>query len=218
MSWKHKTSELLFEVFIIVVAVSISLLLERWREKSIEHTWEKEFLLGLRTDLTRDIQQMKDDSSSYGYGIKAYNFFIKSEGKFFADSANYYSYIYSYSTLQPNASRFEGLKSSGRLDIIENAELRQEIIRLYEEKIPSLKLATEFHLRATQQPLMDYVDHQVNIKQGAESISKAIAQTYPQNIFIIRRAYMKEIVTRYHKAAEASRKIVSAIDALKLEE
>ena len=220
MSWKHKTSELLFEVLIIVFAVSVSLLLERWREQSVEHTHEKEFLIGLKEDLLRDISQMKGDSSSYAFGVKAYEFYIKNVGKFREDSARYYSYVYSYSTLQPNASRFEGLKSSGKLDIIEDKELRQEIIRLYEEKIPSVLMATTFHLNSTQQPLMDYIDHQVDFKtdgEGLESLSKTLSHTYPQNIFKIRRLYMSEIILRYHIAADAARRIVKLIEEEKLE-
>jgi hypothetical protein len=220
MSWKHKASELLFEVIIIVFAVSVSLLLERWREKSVEHTHEKEFLIGLKEDLVRDIKEMTGDSSAYAFGVKAYDFYVRNAGKFIEDSTQYYSYVYSYSTLQPNSSRFEGLKSSGKLDIIEDKELRQEIIRFYEEKIPHVMMATTFHLSATQQPLMEYVDHQVDFKadkSGMESLSKVLSRTYPQNIFKIRKLYMNEILIRYHLAADAARKIVKLIEEEKLE-
>jgi hypothetical protein len=219
MNWKHKVSELLFEVLIIVFAVSVSLLLERWREKAIEHEQEKEFLVGLREDLSHDIDEIRGDSSAYSFGLKAYNFFIRSAGTYVPDSAQYYFYVYSFSTLQPNVSRFEGLKSSGKLDIIENHELRQEIIRLYEEKFPIVIMNTTFHLNTTQQPLMDYVDHQVDFKSSKdrnESLSKVLSQTYPQNIFAIRKLYIREIIRRYHEASVTARKIIKLIDDEKL--
>jgi hypothetical protein len=173
----------------------------------------------LKEDLKHDIKEMEGDSSSYAFGLKAYEFFRRNAGTFVKDSAQYYSYVFSYSTLQPNVSRFEGLKSSGKIDIIENKELRQEIIELYEDKFPTVTIATTFHLAATQRPLMDYVDHQVDFKSskdGAESLSKVLSQTYPQNIFAIRRLYLQEIVNRYHISAESARKIVKMIDEEKL--
>ena len=219
MNWKHKISELFFEVLIIVFAVSVSLLLERWREKSIEHDQEREFLLGLKEDLKHDLTEMRGDSASYAFGLKAYAFFLRHAGTYVKDSAQYYSYVYSYTTLQPNVSRFEGLKSSGKFDIIENTELRQEIIELYEDKFPTVTIATNFHLTATQRPLMDFVDHQLDFKgskDGSESLSKVLSQTYPQNIFAIRKLYLQEIVNRYHVSANAARRILKMIDEEKL--
>ena len=48
--------------------------------------------------------------------------------------------------LIPNVSRFEALKYSGKMNIIENKDLLDEILNLYEEKIPVLvRTATYFN-------------------------------------------------------------------------
>ena len=64
-NWKEKLGDILIDVAIIVFGITLSLMVERWRENVHERSIEKKFLLGLRVDLQNDIQQLKDDSTSY---------------------------------------------------------------------------------------------------------------------------------------------------------
>src|SRR3954451_18063833 len=66
-SWKHKLGDILTEVLIIVFAITLSLIVERWREHAHEQTIEKQFLLGLKKDLQADLAQEAGDSATYIY-------------------------------------------------------------------------------------------------------------------------------------------------------
>ncbi|MGC4022872.1 MAG: hypothetical protein QM734_13455 [Cyclobacteriaceae bacterium] len=215
MGWKHKASELLFEVFIIVVAVSISLLLERWREKSLDREHETEFLEGLKTDLISDIEEMRGDSVSYMKLMKAYGYFIRNAKKPMDSAQFYINSIYSAASFQANSSRFEGLKSSGKLDIIEDSELRNRILLFYQENIPSLVSSTEIFLTSSRNPLVDVLDHELNFESKeklSESISTTMSRLYPQNILMSRKGFIDEILSRYQVSLKSAREIVHRIE------
>lgn len=141
-SWKHKLKETLLEIVIIVFAVSISIWLHNWSEHLKDRKEEKEFLTGLRKDLTSDTVEMASDRRTYDGLLKAYRYLrevgvgMKPVNK---DSLDIFKgYFYNSTLLIPNISRFEGLKGSGKLDIIENKDLLNLILDLYQENIPSL--------------------------------------------------------------------------------
>src|ERR1700761_4946454 len=56
----EKTKEVLFEILIIVFAVTFAAFIERTREHYKERSEAKEFVLGLKSDLKNEIQQLQD--------------------------------------------------------------------------------------------------------------------------------------------------------------
>lgn len=62
INWKEKLTEIIIEILIIVFAVSLSLYLERWREKNHDDQIEKHFLTGVRSDLQSDIKELSADA------------------------------------------------------------------------------------------------------------------------------------------------------------
>src|SRR4051812_33755737 len=61
----HKIKEFFLEILIIVFAVTISIWFHNMSEKDHEHAEAKTFLVGLKGDLEKDIQEMKQDTLSY---------------------------------------------------------------------------------------------------------------------------------------------------------
>src|SRR3954470_4529768 len=74
-SWKYKLSEILTEIFIIVFAITLSLIVERWREHVHEQTIEKQFLIGLKKDLQADLVQEAEDSAAYAALKRGWTYF-----------------------------------------------------------------------------------------------------------------------------------------------
>src|SRR5215510_6076390 len=72
----HKISELLLEIFIIVFAVTVSIYFHDRSELRHQRHETKEFLLGLKQDLTTDIEEMNQDKSSFLQSKKAFNYII----------------------------------------------------------------------------------------------------------------------------------------------
>jgi hypothetical protein len=139
-SWKHKLQEFLIEILIIVFAVSLSIWFHNASEKSHDRKEAKEYLEGLKKDLVLDIKEMRSDSASYTQQIAFFTVLAANQqGVLDTTRVKDNFWMFTNETyLIPNISRFEALKYSGKMNIIENKELLDEILNLYEEKIPIL--------------------------------------------------------------------------------
>lgn len=114
---RERVIEIFIAIAIIVFAISLSLLLERWRENQHERKVEKKFLIGLKQDLHNDVIQLRSDSASYFNLLNAWSYLrrtgINNETVNY-DSLNKYGNTLTNTTdFIPNYSRFEALKSSG---------------------------------------------------------------------------------------------------------
>src|ERR1700677_3010416 len=138
MHWLQKLKEVLIEIFIIVFAVTLSIWFHNWSDSLHEHKEEREFLTGLRNDIQADIASVKNDSAFYSRGLKALKYFqrVATGEPLAADSMKAYQDLLFRSTaLEPHISRYEGLKGSGKLGIIGNTDLLNNIIDLHEVTI-----------------------------------------------------------------------------------
>lgn len=144
--WK-KTGEILIEMLIIVFAVSFAVFLERRREHGHEQEEVKEFLLGLKTDLESDIEEMKGDTAfGYSQQQQSLKYFARAK-KLLPDSVRLnQNVLLSETHLLINSGRYEGFKASGKMNTIGNIELRNDILDLYQEKLIGLTNATARHL------------------------------------------------------------------------
>jgi Fe2+ transport system protein B len=61
----HKFKEFFIEISIIVFAVSVSIWFHNMSEKRHERAEGHKFLVGLKSDLEKDIIEMKSDSNAY---------------------------------------------------------------------------------------------------------------------------------------------------------
>lgn len=144
---KHKAAEIFIEVVIIVFAISLSLLLERWREKAEDHHLETKFLKGLKIDVQTDLKELRLTSFTCISMKQGAQYFLNPEKdvNWSADSLNCYAYkLFHNVYFFPNSNRYESLKSIGKLGVIENDELQNNIIDLYQTKIPDLQQQINF--------------------------------------------------------------------------
>jgi len=139
--WKHKFKDILLEIVIIVFAVSLSIWLHNWSEDAKDRNTEKEFLTGLKGDIQADLVEMKNDREGLKAMLKGVHYFEKVGAgvELNKDSLNSYVWIFfSQTQINPRISRFEALKGSGKLDIIENKKLQYNIIDLYQKNFPQI--------------------------------------------------------------------------------
>ncbi|MEO7988477.1 MAG: hypothetical protein ABI663_02990 [Chryseolinea sp.] len=213
-SWWHKLKEFLLEIFIIVFAVSISIWFHDLSEKRHKQHDVDEFLNGLKTDLQRDIIELESDRKGFVNTTKAIAYIngIPFQGKLNTDSVRYYgAWFYNEVGFMPNDGRFEGFKSSGKIGDIEDKELQNDIMDLYQEDISSLLSSTTFFSERKGR-LVDFLSK--NIKQQTDSTSnlKSIlvsdeARNICRNLF-----FTSEIINRYDICIAKSKKIIEAID------
>jgi hypothetical protein len=176
-SLSKKITEIFLEILIITFAVSIGQFLEKQREENVQQKEVKEFLLGLRYDLKHDISETKEIIAKYGFYNKAYTFLsnLKSTQKPNTDSLKKYLVAISqYTFLRPDISRFEGFKSSGKLQEIKDENLLQDILYFYEQAIPQLKSSEDARLnfedKLTDLFIDEHVSYQILIQPNANNL------------------------------------------------
>jgi hypothetical protein len=139
--WFHKLKDILQEVLIIVFAVSVSIWFHNWSEERKDKKAEKEFFTGLKEDLQADIKEMQNDKTVLLQVLHNTQYFEKiGRGTVpDKDSMLQYSWIFfTQAQINPRISRFEALKGSGKLDIIEDNKKLYNIIDLYQKIFPNI--------------------------------------------------------------------------------
>ncbi|HEY8934967.1 MAG TPA: DUF6090 family protein [Cyclobacteriaceae bacterium] len=213
-SWWHKLKEFLLEIAIIVFAVTISIWFHDLSEKRHKRHDVNEFLSGLKTDLQRDIIELESDRKSFTKTTRAIAYInnLKLHEKANTDSIRYYSnWFYNEVGFMPNDGRFEGFKSSGKIGDIEDTELQNDIMDLYQEDVSSLISSTDF-FSDRKGKLVDFLTN--NLRQESDSTNNLStimatdqARNMCRNLF-----FTTEIIHRYDICIAKSKKIIDAID------
>ncbi|MES2328920.1 MAG: hypothetical protein V4539_04905 [Bacteroidota bacterium] len=211
--WK-KFREIGIEILIIVFAVSLAAFLERQREHGSEQKQVKEFLTGLKTDLLSDVAEMGEDKKTFTMAHKAFVYLtsVKPGEKINKDSVHRYSnYITNTTGLVPNDGRYQGFKSSGKISTIENIELQNDILDLYQENIPLLLTSTDNYTQKKQVLFRLLLEQVKRRPDGSSDILEVFSTDKAYNIFSTLTS-TGEILARYDTVINKSKKIIAAID------
>lgn len=212
--WKEKLGEIVLEIFIIVFAISLSLYLHERAEKREEHHLQDEFLLGLKEDLQNDIKELSEDSLAYVRNLKGFRYFKRlAVEQSLPDSVPFYwNTLFSTADLQPNDSRFQGLKSAGKLYVIGNKKLLNDILDLYQEKIPALLIATEMYREVKNNRLVPFLENNLSSTSKTDNNLKELLKTSAQlRNYMSYDTFTSDILSKYHQVLEQSRLLIGEI-------
>lgn len=212
----EKTKEVLFEILIIVFAVTFAALIERTREHYKEKAEAKEFVLGLNNDLNNEIRQLEFSKNDMKDLQQKYLFLVKLNEKVIDSMAKVNDLKHGFSIAKFNTrilnGRYDGFKSSGKIQTIENDSLRNAILHYYQEDIPSIDF-TENVFNANQARLEDYFLN--NAGEQTENIRGAmqLLNTYKcKLIFKFSLSYSQAVEEDYEKALAQAKKIQKEIN------
>ena len=210
----HKLSEFVGEILIIVFAITLSIYVHDLSELQHQRREAKEFLLGLKEDLKTDIEEMNSDKDSYEKSGTIFKYIAgrKLNEPLSADTMRKYgNWIFNTTGLVPNSGRFEGFKSSGKMGTIENKELQNYIMDLYQEDIPSLIISTNGYT-STKQRLFDYIAS--NRKRTSDSTSNLLSVLTSDQAYNIcgSLTFVKQILGRYDTCINKMNAIIRDID------
>ncbi len=146
--FSEKVKEVIIEICIIVFAITVSIWLHSWSEHRHQQAEVKEFLEGLKSDIEKDIEHYKRDSISFNDSRKKLEFNINltkvrldSLDKSKSDSK--IDYMLPSIWCNFNDGRYEGFKSSGKIELIENKLLKSRILGYFQSNIPEIHRAEE---------------------------------------------------------------------------
>jgi len=212
--WTHKAREIALEVAIIVFAVSISIWFHSMSEHRHEQKQVKSFLLGLKTDLTRDIMELNEHVQHYRVFDANYAYLAALDPNVTPDGSKFdeaYALTNNNAMFSPVNSRFEGFKSSGKLTNIEDEELLNDILTLYEQHHRAIGLS-EGGWGGNHGKLRRYLD--VALEQGDSPQQRYRALTTPNAKRMLRNmASHPQLYERYKNTVMLSTKIIQRIDA-----
>lgn len=210
----HKAGEFLLEIIIIVFAVSLSIYLHDRSVVKHQRHETKEFLLGLKQDLQTDIAEMNEDKKSFARSGKGFDHIISRKLNQPLDPdtiRKYNNWLFNTTGLIPNSGRFEGFKSSGKMGAIENKELQNNIMDLYQEDMPNVIASTDLYTTKKLR-LFEYVA--VNMKRLTDSttnLNTVLATDQSFNICLTLTS-VQEIIDRYDICINKMKLIIAEIN------
>jgi hypothetical protein len=124
------------EIFLVVIGILIALSINNWNQNRLKGEKEIQILKSFETQFQNDISQLTESLKFYEAASESIDIIIHQlENKIpYSDSIKKHFYLstryYGDSDLDNNV--FESLKSLG-VDLVSNAEIRNRIVRLYED-------------------------------------------------------------------------------------
>jgi hypothetical protein len=192
----EKLKEIAIEIFIIVFAVTLSIWLHSWSDHRHEQKAASEFLKGLREDLSQDIEMLKEKQASVAHLDSGYYFLSVLHNTPAADTISEKkisgNLFFDVSVIRPALGRYEGFKSSGKMETIENDSLKQSMLVYYEQEIPDIIYGENF-VNSIQLKLLDLqMDNKMPLREFIKT-NKALSllQLSHQNFGGNLRAYRK---------------------------
>jgi hypothetical protein len=212
-SFSHKLREVALEIFIIVFAVTLSFWLHSLGEHRHEQQQVKSFLLGLKRDIGSDIGQVREVVDAHRRFDENYRYLATLDPATPPDPKRFdaaYELIAANNFLVPQVSRYDGFKSSGKLTNIEDEDLLQEIVSLYQFDIPKVSLSFGGWSRH-HSSLTDYLEEKIDDADTRESRFRAL--TSPKGKRLLKRMQTyPQLYQRYDIIARKGAGIIKAID------
>lgn len=210
----HKVKEFFLEILIIVFAVTLSIWLHEWSEHSHQQKEVKEFLLGLKSDLQNDIKEMKADRQTFFKSRDAFRFIVRNKLGETLDGDSIRKHedsFFNLTGLIANSGRFEGFKSSGKIGLIEDQVLQNDIMDLYQENITNLVGSTNYY-SSVKQKLIDYYNlHVKRVTDSTNNVDVVLSSDEVRNL-ANSLTDIRDIVKRYDHCIANSQKIIDEID------
>jgi hypothetical protein len=209
----HRLREVVIEIATIVFAVSMSIWLHGLSEHYHQQQQVRSFLLGLRSDLARDVTQLTNIHGGYRSFDADYAYLAgldphgAPDGKKFDEA---YMYMNANWYFIPTKSRFDGFLMSGKLTNVEDENLLTQILSLYQTQLPQIR-TSEGGWQMRQHRLRDYRDA---IMEGDDDRSRYSMVTSPKGKRLLRDMETgSQLYERYQQYIDQSRDIIKQIDA-----
>jgi len=215
MHFGEKAKEILIEVLIIVFAVTFAAMIERTREHYKEKSEARDFVLVLKGDLANEINQMEDSKSAMNTTRKNYTMVkqLKTadidslEKKHLEKKFN----IAAFNTHIING-RYDGFKSSGKIQTIENDSLRNDILKFYQEDVPYVDF-TENSFNDNQKRLSDLLIGSSDSNSDKPiDLFRVLTSSRAKLILQLSLGYGNAVTASYDQAIAQAKKVEAEID------
>ena len=217
ISWKKRIQEFFFEIFIIVIAVSVTLWFHNWNDHLHEKRLEKDFLTGIRGDLRITADRLDTDRATYQHTLDYYDTIWKQitenriDKQYMDSSSGNLTNMLGFSF---DNSRFESFKSSGNLRLIENQALMQDITRMFTVILPDRVESDRIIFQERRTQYITYIGTKAPIgPKGNSQISGIVNDPAIRFQVMWQGALLNEMKAQKIKLVTEIRKLIGEIDA-----
>ncbi|MCT2407497.1 DUF6090 family protein [Chryseobacterium antibioticum] len=209
-SFKEKVKEVLTEILIIVFAVTLSIWLHSWSEERHQQKDAQTFLIGLKEDLQKDISNLENTKKTLNKTQQQISFALHlTPQKIDSIEANHKQINSGTNFINTlvNNGRYEGFKSSGKINTIENQNIRNKILSYYQQTIPEIAFVEDSYERLISR----YVDLLINGNED-EDINTTILKKKTKILLSGIDRFTKDTQESYEGAIKEAREIIKEID------
>lgn len=207
----EKIREIIIEIFIIVFAVTLSIWLHNWSEHKHEQKVANEFLKGLRNDLAEDIKILENNRNTIANLDSNYTYLLRIKRNKIPDEQQsvqiHKHLIYDLTSTHLNTGRYEGFKSSGKIETILNNNLKQKILLYYQQTITKITDLEDF-LNSWQLKILDF---EIN-KDEKLPIKVFVTSDKLKGLLSLGSHNFENNIGNYNDAIKQSKDIITEID------
>lgn len=154
---KSKWYKYVLEIIVVIVGILIAYNLEQWSDTRNNKKKEIEILKEFRRSLSADLAEMRSNIRMHEYSIRSSRIILKviKDSLPYHDSLDAcFAYTHTFSTFSGRVGPIEQLKNTN-LAIVSNDTLRLEIIGMYDEAYPRIRLV-ELVVKRDYEQLRDF--------------------------------------------------------------
>ncbi|MEJ7560751.1 MAG: hypothetical protein WKF66_20740 [Pedobacter sp.] len=202
----EKLKEIIIEVLIIVFAVTLSIWLHSRSEHNHQQEDVKKFLSGIKNDLKNDVIFLNKNKLALT-NINKNSGFLQILTRTLSDSIIGPKTTFSLIGNTFNNARYEGFKSSGKIETIENDSVKNAILQYYQQTVPNLITSISF-LNSLQ---LD------QLKDGQNSLESISLYDYYNSKKVRSMLHnieynSKQDILLFEKAVDDANKLIQEID------
>lgn len=208
----HKLKEVVFEIFIIVFAVSLSIWFHSWSDHRHEQKQVKIFLLGLKKDMEKDINDIAEIKKTYENYRVVYTYLnsLNENVKPNNDTLSTMIPIINGNIfLRVHKTRFNGFLSAGKILNIEDDDLSLQILNYYQETIPALQ-SSEGGWLSLNNDLNSYIRN--NLKDNSNLAYWEVLVTPKAKLLTSNLIPWEQLLQRYENVVSEGKKIIETIN------
>jgi hypothetical protein len=214
-SIKDKILGFLEEIVIIIVAVSLTLAFHNWNDHRKEKEIARNFLVGIKQDLLKDIDNLRESVKESQSTVSYYDTVWRQINTHNIDNA----YVDQGSLALLNTSyfvfdgsRFEGFKSSGYLRLIGNETLLNDLMQTYSTDLPFQRDADKTVFEKRQDDFNQYIGTKARIdSSGKFHVSALLNDPAVRYQFFFYRLYLHE---RQNQKVDLVKGLLALVDEI----
>ncbi len=212
VNWRNHFIELL----VVIIGISIAFSLNSWKESRKQDELEKKYMTSLKSDLEFDLAELNQIADTSGYYLKMQGGLLGVLGQQnYQDDSLFYFVValYGFQEFVPRDNTYESMKGSGKLEIISDFDLKNELTIQYNQYYKQLKALDEYHKKTVYDEISPYLNKNVQFS-GRPVI---LNNEFLKDRYFINKSYasyylLKGKITSYRDVAEKTKALISKLD------